>query len=83
MPKTTVVPAQVNVMPAQTNKTYLTSGEAAKLFGCSSYWINILINKGQLDTHRIGNSGWHRISVKSLEKYAAEHDVDLDWSLLE
>lgn len=67
---------------AKTTKTFLTSGEVAKLLGCSSYWVNILITKGKLDTHRIGHSGWHRVSVASLETYAQDHNISLNWGLL-
>ena len=67
----------------RTERSFLTSGEVATLLGCSSYWVNILIRKGQLDTHRIGNSGWHRISVKSLDEYANDHEITLNWSLLQ
>lgn len=66
----------------KTTKTFLTSGEVARLLGCSSYWVNILINKGQLDTHRISESGWHRVSVSSVENYAAKRSLAIDWSLL-
>lgn len=66
-----------------TSKTFLTSGETARLLGCSSFWINRLIGNGKLATHRIGDTGWHRISVKSLEKYAQEHDIQLDWAVLQ
>lgn len=66
----------------KTDRSFLTSGEVAKILGCSSYWVNILINKGQLDTHRIGNTGWHRISVRSLERYADAHSISLNWDLL-
>lgn len=66
----------------KTTKTFLTSGEVGRLLGCSSYWVNILINKGQLDTHRLDGSGWHRVSVSSLENYAAKHEFAIDWSLL-
>lgn len=72
----------MTVVPTKTNKSYLTSGEVGTLLGCSSYWVNILINKGQLDTHRIGNTGWHRISVRSLERYADAHSISLNWDLL-
>lgn len=67
----------------ETKKLFLTSGEVGRLLGCSSYWVNILINKGKLDTHRIGGSGWHRISVGSLKKYATEHKIELDWGLIQ
>lgn len=66
----------------KTNKHFLTSGEASKLLGCSSFWINILIAKGELDTHRIGDKGWHRVSVSSIEQYAERHKITLDWALL-
>lgn len=65
------------------NKTFLTSGEVGKLLGFTSYWVNVLIAKGQLDTHRIGVKGWHRVSVAALEKYAAQRGIPLDWSLIE
>jgi excisionase family DNA binding protein len=68
---------------ARPKKAYLTSGEVALLLGVSSYWINILIHKGELDTHRLGGSGWHRISVSALERYAQRHDITLNWELLE
>lgn len=67
----------------KTSKTFLTSGEVGKLLGCSSYWVDCLIAKGELDTHRIGNRGWHRVSVRSLEEYAQRHKITLDWSLLQ
>lgn len=66
----------------KTRKAFLTSGEVAKLIGCSSYWVNQLIGKGELDTHRIGESGWHRVSVNSLEQYAQNHNFTINWSLL-
>lgn len=66
-----------------TTKLFLTSGEVATLLGCSSYWVNILIQKGELDTHRLGESGWHRISVRALQRYAERHGIALDWKLLE
>lgn len=72
----------MEAVAVKTKKAFLTSGEVAQMLGCSSYWVNILINKGQLATHRIGGSGWHRIPVKSLEEYAEKHNVDLDWGLL-
>lgn len=65
-----------------TTKSFLTSGEVATLLGCSSYWVNLLIQKGELDTHRLGDSGWHRISMRALERYANKHDIKLDWALL-
>lgn len=71
-----------SVVVGRTRKAFLTSGEVAKLIGCSSYWVNVLISRGQLDTHRIGDSGWHRVSVASLEKYASAHNFTIDWSLL-
>lgn len=64
-------------------KQFYTTGEVGLLLGCSSYWVTQLIEKGELDTHRIGDSGWHRIGVKSLERYAVRHDIDLEWWLLE
>lgn len=64
----------------RTHKSFLTSGETAKILGCSSFWINVLIAKGELDTHRIGSTGWHRVSVSSLEKYAERHNLTIDWS---
>lgn len=67
----------------RTTRAYLTSGEVARLLGVSSYWINILIGKDELDTHRMGDKGWHRVSVKSLEAYAQRHSIELDWGLLE
>lgn len=67
----------------KTKKSYLTSGEVSVLLGCSTFWVNLLIKKGELDTHRMGDKGWHRVSVKSLEAYAQRHEIDLDWSLLE
>lgn len=71
-----------NVVSAP-QKSFLTTGEVAKLLGCSSYWVNILINRGELETHRIGNMGWHRVSVKDLQRYARKHEFKLDWSLLD
>lgn len=67
----------------KTTKTFLTTGQVARLIGVSSYWITILVKKGELDTHRIGGKGWHRVSVRSLIRYAERNDVKLDWSLLE
>lgn len=67
----------------KTTKSFLTSGETATLLGCSTFWVNLLIKKGELDTHRMGDKGWHRVSVKSLEAYADRHDISLDWTLLE
>lgn len=67
----------------KTTKHFLTSGEISRLLGCSSFWVNVLIAKGELDTHRIGEKGWHRISIKSLEGYAERHKITLDWALLE
>lgn len=67
----------------KTTKSFLTSGEVAALLGCSSYWVNILIQKGELDTHRLGESGWHRISRAALEGYAQRHNIALNWNLLE
>lgn len=64
-------------------KLFYTSGEVGRLLGCSTYWINILIAKGELDTHRMGDSGWHRISSKSLDAYAERHGIILDWSLVD
>lgn len=66
----------------KTSKHFLTSGEVGKLLGCSSSWINTLIVNQELDTHRIGNKGWHRISVASLEQYAVTHGITLDWALI-
>lgn len=67
----------------KTQRAFLTSGDVATLLGCSSYWVNILIGKGQLESHRIGGKGWHRIPVVSLEEYAKAHRVQLNWKLLE
>lgn len=66
----------------KTNKHFLTSSEVGKLLGCSSFWVNILITKGELDTHRIGDKGWHRVSVSSIEQYAERHRITLNWALL-
>lgn len=71
------------VVTKQNKKVFLTSGEVARLLGCSNYWVNILINKGKIQTHRIGGKGWHRVRAASLEQYAEAHGVVLDWSLLE
>lgn len=70
------------IVTQKPQKHFLTSGEVAKLLGCSTYWVDTLIAKGQLDTHRIGNRGWHRVSIAALEKYAESHQIKLDWSLL-
>lgn len=67
----------------QASKQFFTSGEVGKLLGCSSYWINILIKKGELDTHRIGGTGWHRVSLSSLLQYVDRHEIRLDLTLLE
>jgi hypothetical protein len=45
--------------------------------------VNILIKKGELQTHRIGGKGWHRVTAASLEKYAAASNFTIDWDLLE
>jgi len=66
----------------QPRKSFLTSGEVARLLGCSSAWIKQLIAKGVLDSHRIDGKGWHRVSARTLQKYAEEHEIVLDWSLL-
>lgn len=71
------------VNESKTTKSFLTSGEVGQLLGCSTYWVNLLIGKGELDTHRMGDKGWHRVSVKSLEAYAVRHNIALDWTLLE
>lgn len=71
------------IKEVKTTKHFLTSGEVSKLLGCSSFWVNVLIAKGELDTHRIGVTGWHRVSVESLEKYAERHKITLNWALLE
>lgn len=65
------------------SKTFLTSGEVGQLLGCSSFWINQLIKAGELDTHRIGERGWHRISRRSLDEYAKRHEIALDWANLQ
>lgn len=64
-------------------RQFYTTGEVGLILGCSSYWVTQLIDKGELDTHRMGDTGWHRISVKSLGRYAARHEIDLQWGLLQ
>lgn len=64
-------------------KAFLTSGEVGRLLGCTSYWVNCLIGKGELDTHRIRDRGWHRVSRRSLSEYAQRHSIELDWSLIQ
>lgn len=64
-------------------KAFLTSGEVGQLLGCSTYWVNLLIQRGYLSTHRIGGKGWHRVTAASLEKYAEVHGFAIDWSLLQ
>lgn len=64
-------------------KLFYTTGEVGRILGVSSYWVTQLIDKGELDTHRMGDSGWHRVGVKSLERYALRHEIDLEWNLLQ
>lgn len=71
------------IMETRTRKHFLTSGEVAKILGCSRYWINMMVAKGELDTHRIGGKGWHRVTISSLERYAQTHGININWALLE
>lgn len=65
------------------DKPFLTVGEVARLFGCSSQWISKLVKAKRLETHRLQQRGWHRISTRSVIQYAAENNMKLNWELLQ
>lgn len=69
--------------PQETHKAFLSSGEVARLLGCSTTWVNNLIVNNELSSYRIGGKGWHRITVSSLRNFADRNKVTLDWGLLQ
>lgn len=64
-------------------KSFLTTGEVARVLGCSSFWITRLIATGVLESHRLGDKSWHRVPVSTVERYARDRNLSLDWSLLQ
>lgn len=74
---------KVEDKPRETRKTFLSSGEVARLLGCSTTWVNSLINNDELSSYRIGGKGWHRITVSSLINFADRNKVTLDWDLIQ
>lgn len=69
--------------PRETHKAFLSSGEVARLLGCSTTWVNNLIYSKELSSYRIGSKGWHRITAVSLEMFAERNKVTLDWELIQ
>lgn len=61
---------------------YLMASEVAMLLGCSKQYVGRMVEQGLLSSHKLRESGWHRISVKSLRAYAGRRHIVLDFSLL-
>lgn len=64
------------------DRSYLTTGEVAKLLDVTPQWVNRLANRGKIKSVRLGTNGWHRITAESVKAFASETNFELDWSLL-
>jgi excisionase family DNA binding protein len=62
----------------------LSTGEAAKVLQVSRDTIRRLCESEQLQCDRLGGSrGWFRVHSDSLERYAEENNIRLNWKALE
>ena len=60
------------------DREYLTTGEVAKILGCSKQWISHLAREGKIESYRLQGSGWHRIKVDSLKKYIQDNQIPVE-----
>lgn len=60
------------------NKDFYTTGEVAKILGISKQWVSTLAREGKLDSYRIQDGGWHRITKASLERYISENRIPVE-----
>lgn len=60
------------------NKDFYTTGEVAEILGISKQWVSTLAREGKLDSYRIQEGGWHRITKKSLERYISDNRIPVE-----
>jgi len=56
-------------------KMWYTTGEVARLLGITKQWVSHLARTGKLESSRLQEGGWHRISRESLEKYIQDNKI--------
>ena len=57
---------------------YLTTGEVAKILGCSKQWVSSLAREGKIESYRIQGSGWHRIKKSTLKQYVQDNNIPVE-----
>jgi excisionase family DNA binding protein len=77
-----LTPSEINDILESMARNYLTTGETAKLLGCSKQWVSQLARDGTIESYRLQASGWHRIDRASLEEYIEKYSIPVDWDVL-
>lgn len=68
---------KADIIERMTQVQALRASEVARMFGCSKQYVSKLVRKGELNSYRLGDRGWHRITVHSIREFAAKHAIPI------